>query len=849
MKLTNLRWLSAIAAMILALAGCKDPEPDGPGRVPEGGGEDGPSGTTKEFVIYDGLHYNGKPDLQDDKISPFSLIYEAFLLTNGELDAAKINQQINILKLTGVNTISLDIEEWYSTRDEAGIKEGLTTVFNMFKEALPGCNIGNYGIPVADLNVHRGYRPTLSEEEIIEGWKASGNKRLSVGEVCDVLYPSLYAYSSDMDQWVEDLKTTVAYIKQHYPNKKIVGYIWPQYYNHKENPEYQQFITGEKATQMLDACYEYLDGIALWSHGKDENDQEVAWNDPRVQEFYGAVKALINKHYDNIVLDLAKSASLEPREPSEFVIYDALNFGNKPADMRPYGMSPINYVKYGDVSVAEKLNDINEPDLDKIAHVAKNVKNITIFSQGNWISDRSSANVIMDQRFKKVHDTFKENNAEAILGFGGVGPTALTQIEGQYHYETEFARKDSWLRYAVEPTRVLRQYADVLVPVVNMIDDDLNYWKDDCMQVFSEAAYGRNQKKVYALIETTYTGDKTHPETFAECGQPIKEETFLAGLEHLWQYCDGIIIVGGGGSSWDENNAIVKAIKTFYENHKSVIDKTLPAEYKVDVIPEYAPEQGGDDEGDDEGQTGAIVANGDFETIPEVTSTAPALHANDVVKLPRVKSFFDPTFQTNHPTIAANTIVGEGQWFLRFFAGGWHWFAYIDGPEMGYTASGASVAHGGKQSLGLYATDGRLSKDLDNFKHYTNNNMHHLMSAGQKISLDDTKTYTLKFWYYLPSKTWQNKDNGAKTITAGIVSSSGANVYTDYTYEESITIEKKDEWVEYTMTLDLPKIIEANPGKSFKNAVLFFSLTPEFNDALTTIRCQVNIDDVTITVK
>ncbi|MBQ5669663.1 MAG: hypothetical protein IIV29_03125, partial [Tidjanibacter sp.] len=286
--------------------------------------------------------------------------------------------------------------------------------------------------------------------------------------------------------------------------------------------------------------------------------------------------------------------------------------------------------------------------------------------------------------------------------------------------------------------------------------------------------------------------------------------------------------------------------KTFYENHKSVIDKTLPAEYKVDVIPEYTPE-GGDDEGDDEGQTGAIVANGDFETIPEVTSTAPALHANDVVKLPRVKSFFDPTFQTNHPTIAANTIVGEGQWFLRFFAGGWHWFAYIDGPEMGYTASGASVAHGGKQSLGLYATDGRLSKDLDNFKHYTNNNMHHLMSAGQKISLDDTKTYTLKFWYYLPSKTWQDKDNGAKTITAGIVSSSGANVYTDYTYEESITIEKKDEWVEYTMTLDLPKIIEANPGKSFKNAALFFALTPEFDANLKTIRCQVNIDDVTLT--
>lgn len=844
MKTAKFRWLCAVAAMAMAAFGCKEPEVNN-GRVPEGGEGNDPA-DTKEFVIYDGLHYNGKPDLQDDKISPFGLIYEAFLLTDGQIDEAKINQQINILKLTGVNTISLDIEEWYSTRDEAGIKEGLTTVFNMFREALPGCNIGNYGIPVADLNVHRGYRPDMSEEEIISTWKANGEKRMPVGEVCDVLYPSLYAYSSDMDQWVEDLKTTVAFIKEYYPNKKIVGYIWPQYYNHKQNPEYQQFITKEKATQMLDACYEYLDGIALWSHGKDEKDQEVGWSDPRVQEFYSAVKELINKHYDNIKLDLAQGATLEGREPSEFAIYDALNFANKPADMRAYGMQPINYIKYSDVSVAEKLNDINEPDYDKIAHVAKNVKNLTVFSQGNWIVDRSSANVIMDNRFKKIHETFKENNAEAVLGFGGVGPTALTQIQGQYHYETEFARKDSWLRFAVEPTRILRQYADVLVPVVNMIDDDLNYWKDDCMQVFSEAAYGRNQKKVYALIETTYVGDATHPETFEGCGSTIKEETFLAGLEHLWQYCDGIIVVGGGGATWDENNAIVKALKTFYENHKAVIDQTLPTEVKHDVIPEYVPEQGG--EGGEGGEaTGNLVANGDFETIPEVTAIAPALHANDVVKLPRVKSFFDPTFQTSHPTVAANTLVGEGQWFLRFIAGGWHWFAYIDGPEMGYSASGASVAHEGKQSLGLYATDGRTASALDNFKHYTNNNMHHLMSVGQKVALDDTKTYTLKFWYYLPSKTWQSKDNGAKTITAGIVSSTGANAYTDYTYEESITIEKKDEWVEYTMTLDLPKIIEANPGKSFKTAAVFFSLTPEFNDALTTIRCQVNIDDVSLT--
>ena len=125
MKLTKFRWLSAIAAMILALAGCKDPEPNnGPGRVPEGG-EDGPSGTKKEFTIYDGLFHEGKPELQGDMISPFSLIYEAFLVTNEQLDMDKIKQQINICKLTGVKTISLDIECWYDASFKPPIAEKL----------------------------------------------------------------------------------------------------------------------------------------------------------------------------------------------------------------------------------------------------------------------------------------------------------------------------------------------------------------------------------------------------------------------------------------------------------------------------------------------------------------------------------------------------------------------------------------------------------------------------------------------------------------------------------------------------------------------------------------------------
>ena len=46
--------------------------------------------TPKEFVIYDAMCYKDKPDLTSDMISKIRLIYEGFLLTDGELDMKKI---------------------------------------------------------------------------------------------------------------------------------------------------------------------------------------------------------------------------------------------------------------------------------------------------------------------------------------------------------------------------------------------------------------------------------------------------------------------------------------------------------------------------------------------------------------------------------------------------------------------------------------------------------------------------------------------------------------------------------------------------------------------------------------
>ena len=127
-------------------------------------------------------------------------------------------------------------------------------------------------------------------------------------------------------------------------------------------------------------------------------------------------------------------------------------------------------------------------------------------------------------------------------------------------------------------------------------------------------------------------------------------------------------------------------------------------------------------------------------------------------------------------------------------------------------------------------------------------NLQHIYGLGQTLSLNDKKTYTMKFWYYRPAKLWQNQDNNVQKIMAGIVSSTGATKETDYTYEQEFVLSKTDEWTECTITFNLPEIIKANPGKSFEKCAIFINIVPEINpdNDNKTKRCLVNIDDVSM---
>ena len=312
MKKRLFKWMLAVAAVMM-VASCAKPE-DRPAYIPdEEEGEEGGS-TGREFYIFDCWSaYKGKPDdMSADKFSKCQLIYEAFLLGDDkEIDMAKVKQQAQLAKMTGVRYISTDIEEWYSTKDGEGIKSGLLQVFNEFKKVIPDCIIGNYGVPVGDLNVRRYSASQIGkpEDEIIAGWKSTSDKRAPAAEVSDALFPSMYTHTdgSNADpitQYEKDVKTTADFLRSEFPNKKIYAYIWPQFYNLHMSPNdsYQKFMTGAQWTRVLEVCYANFDGVILWCHGKGQDDEAVAWSDSRVQEVYAATKNFVSKYYDNIAV-------------------------------------------------------------------------------------------------------------------------------------------------------------------------------------------------------------------------------------------------------------------------------------------------------------------------------------------------------------------------------------------------------------------------------------------------------------------------------------------------------------------------------------------------------------------
>ena len=538
--------------------------------------------TDKQFIIYDAIAYAGKPDLSAEGISPVFLIYEGYL-TKPDSDRSSVldSVKVNIFAKAAADyfphvMVSTDIERcfWDNKVGPDEMKTIFGQLFQTFRSYHHGVYIGNYAIAPMALCVHRFYRQELfPEPELISRWKASNQKIWAVVEYADMVQPTVYIAEPNIKSWIDDLRTTVSEIKLHAPGKKIIPYIWPQYYNKPESPYNRKVVSPVIWQQMLDALYDLCDGAIIWSSITGADDKPLLWTNPAIQEIWDVTQKFIQVHRENIVSPVSNDALCAPKSSSsqKTKIHFAIERKNMP-DLSQYGIHKCKILREEELGQRD-TNNIYRPDPIKISEQAKllaKTPNIPVYVYSpSWLKDLSSDSLSTQNRFATVRKIFKQNNKRNQLCFAQVAPKNLN--ENRSNNSNFFVVFSSWLLNSAISTRSLREYTDVLLADAYIMDDDTVSWKRDFNLTIRELKQQHSKKPIYVTFRTTYHSMRTSNANF---GNPIKASTWNTMLKTASNQCDGIIIydMESKDIAWDDDANFWKTTKAFIQtNRKKII--------------------------------------------------------------------------------------------------------------------------------------------------------------------------------------------------------------------------------------------------------------------------------------
>ncbi len=822
MKTKLILFLNLFFLVGLFCLSCKKDLPDNDREPTEEPVDETPP--AKQFALYDAIAYPGKPDLTSEGLLPVYLMYEASLTkanpanpNRAILDMDKVNIQAELAAEFPHVIVSTDIEDWFNdgSIDEDEMHDRFKTMFDVFREKNSNVIIGNYGIAPSALCVYRYYnRDKWDDETIIQNWKDNNARRWKSVGASDVIMPVVYIAEPDIDAWIRDLDITIEEIRKHEADKKIVVYIWPQYYDKPDSPYLRQIIDPEIWKQMLEAIYERCEGAVIWSGQTDGEGNTLHWNNAGIQAIWNETKSFMQRHQADLVQPQPEPDRIVMDNPNKpFKIFSSITYTGTPS-LNAYGLHPIRLVKEADVSSGVS-SGIQVPDLGKIETLAQGLLQTphipVCFTGGTWIGDRTRDQGAMIARYEAVKNAFKGKNTQNELGFAAIAPTSLSGLRvsnGNFYVNTA-----GWMQSAVIPTRPVREYADYLVPASHIVDDDIALWKKEFYLTIKEAKRNNPGKPVYAHFYTDYFNQAAN---FVDSYNPIKEATWEAMLEAAFKMCDGVVMSSVGSSAWSDSHGFWQATKKFIEKYKGNI-----------VFPEVI-EEPTNPGGDGWHVEGNILQNGSFEDPVVPSALTEAVYGTTYPALLHCAGFFDAMSGTTAPTAPA-TAIGKYVWFERGTT-------QTNCRTYVYDAKG----HSGTKSIALHNVGGNTSNATANSWFYHN--------LAQRISLNDTKKYKLSF-YAQRDFRYRNADNLVNKLYVGVISSTGAVAATNSTYSTEVSIPQNEDWNEITVTLDLPAILSlaANAGKSFDTSAIFIALQTGWDTVnLKTLETIVYLDDISL---
>jgi hypothetical protein len=226
------------------------------------------AGVAKDFAVYDGTLFSGKPDLTAQGLKPMAVVYQSTYWKPGQSikDPPPREQVLDIVKRVKPKGeyVTVDIEHWkldnVSDLELAQNIERYKTMVKWTKEAYPGKKVGIFGrLPIWD-----NYRCNTDHgSPRYKQWQEANRKLKPLAEAVDVIFPELYAYDPDMEIWrriaVEQIEAARALKSQ-----PVIVYLWFEYWDLAKRGLAGKEIPADFWRFQLETAYKYADGVIIW---------------------------------------------------------------------------------------------------------------------------------------------------------------------------------------------------------------------------------------------------------------------------------------------------------------------------------------------------------------------------------------------------------------------------------------------------------------------------------------------------------------------------------------------------------------------------------------------------------
>lgn len=237
----------------------------------------------RQFRIFDATFYSDKPVLSNWGIENIPIVYSGTLWDRNE-DRNNLPREERVAMLAKQIESSshselavIDIEHWPWVEHQGNVVQGMgkfLTVLEWFKKYAPSVAFGYYGVPpVPD------YDSGHADESAAryQGWKKQNDRIIQLAAASQALFPSLYAFSPNKEQWVKSAIAHIREARRYETHAPVYVFLWPQYHEITRGRALE-FLDRQFWRMQLETAMQHADGIVIWGGWDIKKNTRMKWD-------------------------------------------------------------------------------------------------------------------------------------------------------------------------------------------------------------------------------------------------------------------------------------------------------------------------------------------------------------------------------------------------------------------------------------------------------------------------------------------------------------------------------------------------------------------------------------------